>query len=97
MQQRINKGNNEVIGVTNLQWFINPSNYIEYNLSNLISFAFIMSFNKREHVGLPMLFNKISQKKITIGLIAFKKTRIYIIRKPKPILKGEKTQCEFGF
>jgi hypothetical protein len=29
MQQRINKGNNEVIGVANLQWLINPSNYLE--------------------------------------------------------------------
>jgi len=55
-----------------------------------------MSFNKRKHVGLPMLFSKISPKKITL-LITFKKTCIYIVRKPIPILKGEKTQCKFGF
>jgi hypothetical protein len=50
-----------------------------------------MSFNKREHIGLPMLFSKISPKKITLGLIALKKTCIYIVRKPRPILKGEGT------
>jgi hypothetical protein len=60
-------------------------------------FCFHYVINKREHVGLPMLFSKPSPKKITLGLIAFKKTCIYIVRKPKPILKGERTQCYFGF